>query len=977
MSHLTLGGALGVPEVVTSSGKNFSTTVYTGTGAYPNSVDTGINMQGEPLAAVDAKLVESFSAVSYRGDAVIGRELDTGINLTEDGGLAWVKNLELNTSDHILTDTVRGPNRNVYSDQAYAESVATTRIQGFNENGITLGANSWVNDITDSFMCWSFKRTAKFFDVVTWEGTGATRDIPHNLGIAPGMIMVKQYSSGADWAVWHRSPTAQNGDNVFRMNTSSNWETRGEAIFGDTGSPVDMNATTFSVGTVAFTNIVGHSYIAYVFAHDPASDSMIKCDKYTGDGVINAGGQEINLGWAPQYLMIKNITSGVQWVTLDTTMGIFDEASDGFVSPSTTGWIDFSDMRITPTATGFKLDTTNSAFNTSGDEYAYLAIRAPQFTSDSKCMTMVKDRHNTNPTSIWNNIEGGTASTRPTDTSSRINRSTDLGKFTHNGFIARGIQTTISNTNTRDYVSWNFKAAPKFFDVVHYTGDGIAGKEIAHNLGVAPGMIWVKKLSAISDWMVYHRSTLATHYLNLNDTGFAADLNTIWNDVEPTDSVFTLGNSDPTNENGGEFVAYLFAHDTEDDSMIKCGDYIGNGVADGPEIDLGWQPQFVLIKAAKVYGSGSWMIYDTARNMTFDNQTSVQLEMTTAEGSPQATGLWCRPTATGFKLLTGNGMVNAVGSGDRQYIYMAIRIDQTVPTAGTDVLSFDTHTTYTAGNPNYRATFAPDAEMHRVVTSAASTFLTSRLTGDNYMYTNSTAAQVSNQYVTWDHYNGIRSDVGGSNVNEVGYMFKRAPGFMDVVTYTGTGAVRTVPHNLGAVPQLIIIKHRTTVRNWRVYSETVGNGSMLTLNSGGGSEVTALWNNTSPTGTEFSLNADLDINGVTVAYVAYLFGTVENVSKVGTYTGDGAANQVIDCGFSTGARFVLIKRHDGSSDWGLFDTHRGIIAGNDPYMTLHESTTQVTTWDGIDPDASGFSVTNNAGPLVNESGQNYIYLAIS
>jgi cytochrome c peroxidase len=65
-------------------------------------------------------------------------------------------------------------------------------------------------------------------------------------------------------------------------------------------------------------------------------------------------------------------------------------------------------------------------------------------------------------------------------------------------------------------------------------------------------------------------------------------------------------------------------------------------------------------------------------------------------------------------------------------------------------------------------------------------------------------------------------------------------------------------------------------------------------------------------------------------YIAYLFATLPGVSKVGSYTGNGSS-QTIDCGFTSGARFVLIKRTDNSNwSWYVYDTARGIVAGNDP-----------------------------------------------
>jgi hypothetical protein len=100
------------------------------------------------------------------------------------------------------------------------------------------------------------------------------------------------------------------------------------------------------------------------------------------------------------------------------------------------------------------------------------------------------------------------------------------------------------------------------------------------------------------------------------------------------------------------------------------------------------------------------------------------------------------------------------------------------------------------------------------------------------------------------------------------------------------------------------------------------------------------------------------------------------VSKVGSYTGTGTTLS-IDCGFTAGARFVLIKRTDSTGDWYVWDTARGIIAGNDPYLLLNSSSAEVTNTDYIDPLSSGFQISSTAPAAINASGGTYIFLAIA
>jgi hypothetical protein len=111
-------------------------------------------------------------------------------------------------------------------------------------------------------------------------------------------------------------------------------------------------------------------------------------------------------------------------------------------------------------------------------------------------------------------------------------------------------------------------------------------------------------------------------------------------------------------------------------------------------------------------------------------------------------------------------------------------------------------------------------------------------------------------------------------------------------------------------------------------------------------------------------------------YVSYLFATCAGVSKVGNYTGTGTTKQ-IDCGFAAGARFVLIKRTDSTGDWYVWDTARGIVSGNDPYLLLNSTAAEVTSTDYIDAYSAGFELSSTAPAALNASGGTYIFLAIA
>jgi hypothetical protein len=231
------------------------------------------------------------------------------------------------------------------------------------------------------------------------------------------------------------------------------------------------------------------------------------------------------------------------------------------------------------------------------------------------------------------------------------------------------------------------------------------------------------------------------------------------------------------------------------------------------------------------------------------------------------------------------------------------------------------------------------------------------------------AAMDGVQYGTSDRTNAS----GNTYVN---WYFKRAPGFFDEVCYTGTGANTTFTHNLGVVPELMIVKGRSVNANWAIYTAAMGATKSLFFTDSAVGTYSVVWNDTAPTSSVFSVGTGGTTNSSGGTYVAYLFATVSGVSKIGSYTGTGALLTVA-CGFTSGARFVLIKRTDTTGDWYMYDSVRGITSGNDPYLFANVDAVEVTGTNYVDTDTTGFKVTAAAPAGLNASGGTYIFLAIA
>jgi hypothetical protein len=528
------------------------------------------------------------------------------------------------------------------------------------------------------------------------------------------------------------------------------------------------------------------------------------------------------------------------------------------------------------------------------------------------------------------------------------------------------------------FASWTFRKAEKFFDVVTYTGNGVAGRTVAHNLGSVPACMIVKVTSANGGWLVYHRSLGATKNLVLNETNAEATSALHWNNTAPTSSVFTVGTID-TNETGRTYVAYLFAHDAGgfgddgEQNVVSCGSYTADASNNFP-VNLGFEPQWVMIK--RTDSTGDWEMLDTMRGFKSKAGDGQFLEANKSFAEFNDFGAYL--TSTGF---IGS---NQSASNGGSYIYIAIRRPMKVPESGTEVFSVDQGDSETT-NPQFRSNFVTDFAFFRSITAGNNWETTSRLQGRNYMRTNLTTSEAGDADIKWDFMNGFYGPVRNSNF--YAWMFRRASGFFDVVCYTGNGsATRSITHNLGVSPELAIFKSRNVSGNfWLVFQKDVctsPNKVLFLNNTDALAETGNLFSSTggfaaaSTATTLNNIGSSGSINGSGNTQVAYLFATCPNVSKVGSYTGNGSS-QTINCGFTSGARFVLIKRTDSTGDWMVSDSARGIVSGNDPYLELNNTNAEVTGEDWLDTDNTGFIVNEVSSSNANTNGATYIFLAIA
>lgn len=591
-------------------------------------------------------------------------------------------------------------------------------------------------------------------------------------------------------------------------------------------------------------------------------------------------------------------------------------------------------------------------------------------------MVWLKRRNTANDHYIGDTARGVGKVLLPNENIAQLNvtASSTFASFNSNGFTVGG--NAGYNGSSDEMCSWTFRKCPKFFDIVTYTGNNTMGHTINHNLGSVPGCIIVKNLDSATDWGVYHRGVPSAKdkklYLNTNRD---AGTDNWWNNTAPTATSFQLSTDPSVNQNGHNYVAYLFAHDeaafgeNEDESIIKCANYTGTGSLQ--YINVGFEPQWLLIKNTSTTGY-NWILLDTMRGWNRNNGLALVPNNNDADsdiGLYSGLGIDLGPTATGFTMSQTYTFLNQSGEN---YIYIAIRRPHKPPTAGTDVFAMDQRT---GSNPSYVSNFPVDMAFKRTINSGYSMQLASRMTGEGHLLTSSANQESTDPGFVWDYQDGWAED-GSADANVYSWMFKRAKGFFDVAAYTGNGAnPGSFNHNLGVVPEMIWVKRRSAQDWWTVYHSSQGAGKEASINLDSAFTSNGRWSGNTPTATEVFVQNDGQVNQSGQKYVAYLFATVAGVSKVGSYSGSGTTHN-IDCGFTNGARFVLIKRTDSAADWYLFDTTQGINSGSEPFLRLNLTTAQTTGDNFIGPLSSGFQLVTG-DHVVNGVGADYIFLAIA
>ena len=583
------------------------------------------------------------------------------------------------------------------------------------------------------------------------------------------------------------------------------------------------------------------------------------------------------------------------------------------------------------------------------------------------------------------------------------------------------------------YVAWEFKKTPRFFDIVKWDGNNTSGRQLNHGLLCEPGMILVKRTDTNGGWVIYHRGVgydgnpPENYKLRFDTDTRNTAFSDGWAQTAPTDTKFTIGSDPDLNGTGGSYIAYLFAHDDESEGVIKCGNYSGNGGS--KKITLGWEPQYVMLK--RTDGGGHWLIYDSARsnlrtyargNNGASTETNVGRILKADNDAVENSSQDITADGDGFWLPPVDADLNANGS---QWVYMAIRRGPMQPVTDAKKV-FDTSKGW-SNKPAFYSGFQPDAVWYKDRTTSSGTgaywYNSTKKMGVQPPNANYGAAIIKwtrpEPITTVNHDANFGKDNKGfydsNSYTEAkhSYMFKRAPQFFDTVGYVGDNAVynpgyeRAIPHSLGVKPELIIVRYfgsatsanpvPTIVNNcgnlpataappydgvdekgWKMICDDAGHSPVYTWQneSSGHTPATYMWGSSSDTSTHFYVGGSQGTNKTDHSYMAWLWATCPKVSKVGYYVGTGT-NLNVECDFDGEPRIVMINKWN-NGNWYTFDSklQGGMSSGNEYYLDWGFSNSS-TDNDYIDPYSGGFTVTNQANTTLNVTGHYYTFLAIA
>ena len=366
-----------------------------GNGDFYYAVPTGFlamcsaNMEEPTIGGISSTLpTDYFNTVLYTGNGSPATH-----TLGFRPNLVWGKRRNIGNQNHWWINDVTDIDAFMSSDTTDGE--ATTAGTTFNANGSFTTANNdlYVNN-GSNYVVWAWKaggttttndasatgigsqdsvyqaNTTAGFSIVTYTGTGSNDTFAHGVQVngvatAPNWIIHKRRDSAQHWVHYH---VGIGNTRSVLFNTDA--QNSASAVNFNNTSPT---STVFSLGTDAYANASGGTYVAYCFAE---VEGYSKFGSYTGNG--NADGTFVYTGFRPAWVLIKKFNaSGTDWMLVDSTRDTINPVDNTLFPSGNTQELDGDDKDFV--SNGFKHRSTGSSENASGDTYIYMAFAEAPF----------------------------------------------------------------------------------------------------------------------------------------------------------------------------------------------------------------------------------------------------------------------------------------------------------------------------------------------------------------------------------------------------------------------------------------------------------------------------------------------------------------------------------------------------------------------------------------------------------------------
>jgi hypothetical protein len=834
--------------------------------------------------------------------------------------------------------------------------------------------------------------------------------------LTTGNATARSVNTGVDMTegglIWSKCRTDSHSHFLFDTERGVNKFLRADghnAEYEESGSLTAFNNNGFSLGTWSGVNQNSADHAHFSFRKAKGFFDIVT---YTGNGADNRAISH-SLGSVPGMILVKNLSdSNENWVVYHNHLNGGDNAEEYFLQLNSSLQRSDSDIWAVTTGSVFSVGSNGKvngnnknyvAYIFAGGESTNALARSVLFTGTSHKLSLAAsdDFHLTGDFTI----EGWFY---PTGSSNEHIWS--LGSYTTSGGVLfyiydnkLYIQEWVSGSRTDRLLmdpappqkQWSHIAIVRSGSTINayvngtlikswtYSDDyGSSSNKTFYIAGSAHsnGSVNISNFRVVKGTAVYTSSfrppteplTNITNTKLLCCNNSSATGSTVTPGTITASGVITTSTDSPFDDPAG----FKFG-DSGSENVIKTGSYIGTGASGvAPVINLGWEPQWLLVKMSDSASGGEWYMLDTMRGWGADNSDNGPATFSAnSSGTEEDWGqynydLWT-VNPTGFTVGP-TDKYNVNNTSNKRYIWMAIRRPDGYvgkpPELGTDVFAMDT------GNNSFPAMdtgFLVDFGLAKKPATTDNWRTGGRLTGTKALYTNATDAQSNHVNQVWDSNVGFWKSIDSSFQ---AWAWKRHAGF-DVVCYEGTQTVQDIKHSLNKAPEMMWIKNRDNGSyNWSVYHSGLGdNRFKLYLNTNQDyTNDAAAWNNTAPTSTHFTLGIDATANKSGDSFIAMLFSSISGISSMGAYTGNGqtgSSGPFITTGFSP--RFIIIKRTDTAAGygWNVHDTTRGI----DNRLRIQTTAAQATL-AALDLSSTGFRVkTNNAS--YNTSSGKYVYYA--